>query len=848
MSFDKIKQLFDELASLPPKSRTERLAQADIGEQTRGALRRLLDLDDAMAGDPERVLPVRDEPIPERIGPFTIDGLMGEGGMGRVFRAHREVSGVRQAIAIKVIRRDRLDAATRARFQLERQVLAVLKHPHIASMVDVGETIDGQPYLALEYIDGQHITQYAAEKQLGLRARIQLFRDVASAVAYAHRNLIVHRDLKPSNVLVDADGMAKVIDFGIAKPLMSQFGESEVGETQTAQRFFSPQSAAPEQLQGGLVTPSCDIYGLGALLYELLAGTPVFDFTGMNGLGIEKAILTQEPVAPSARIAVDAVAGMASDADLDAIALVCLRKNPEDRYSSVEKLIEDLDAWLDSRPVAARNGNSWYRFRRFVTRHRRSLAFAASLFVVMLVAGGLTFNAYRNSAAQTVRADQFAKMLIGAISSADPGRKSGVDLTARELFRSLVRTVQEAPDVAPNDRQDLQLTLTDILLRVGDSEAARKLLEATPVPTVGDSEHYFKYFTMKATLLRNEGKFDEAGLVYGDMLRNTTGNNHVGALLSQLRLRYERGEDAGLIPLLEQLKDPPLPNEYEVSRLGLIADIYRITGQYAPAQEQYEAAIALAEHVYPEGPAMQSRFRTHLLWLTSVQGDIESAERYLEAERIALETYHEPGSLPMLLYMGKAAQLLRRKGKPEEALALQREHLALLSGRVPADSPILINETFDLAQAEFEVGNRDAAMTYYEKVINQADRIHDVANPNRMLFRAAYCMQLASLGRWSSVATWIEPAVQNAEKEPSLKKWDVYPIVLAMKAGGTFGQNKTPENRRKFVEALKHAREGAESPETIGAVETLIAAVKSEGIDLGPREVSESAESEAKTP
>lgn len=832
MSFNKIKQLFEELAALAPGARTERLAAADIGEQTRSALRRLLDLDDAMASDLEQVLPGHHEPIPAQIGPFAIDGLMGEGGMGRVYRAHREVSGVRQALAIKVIRRDRLDVATRARFQLERQVLAVLKHPHIASMVDVGETEDGQPYLALEYIEGQHITQYAAEKQLGLRARVQLFRDVASAVAYAHRNLIVHRDLKPSNVLVDADGTAKVIDFGIAKPLMSHFGESEVGETQTAQRFFSPHSAAPEQLQGGLVTPSCDVYGLGALLYELLCGKPVFDFSGMNGIGIEKTILTEEPKAPSTQVAAADQTSLDADPDLDAIALMCLRKGPEDRYSSVEKLIEDLDAWLDSRPVKARNGNGWYRLRRFAKRHSRRLGMAAAFLAVVLVAGGVAFDAYRTSAAQTVRADQFGKLLLDAIVIADPGQKNGADMSARDLIRSLSKSVSSAPSLAARDRQELLLTLADMQLRLLDYPAVAKILDATPEPPVQDHELYVKYQTRKAQLLRSQGKNEEALKVYDALLPMLSGDQRTEVELMKLRIRFSLGEDLALLPILDQMGSSKLSANLDSLRLGLMCDINRVMAKYEVAKAQCEEVVKISEGLYPHGLSTQMTRLSSLISLAQYLGDQALADQYTERLKSLIEAQYEPGTLPRLTLQTVLANRASHKGNNEEAARIQRDVVPLMAERMSPASSTLINETFELAQLELAAGNRDAAYRAFEQAIQMVDRALPVVHPNRLLMRVNYAATMARDGELAKAGEWASVIVKNAETEPGVKTWDVYPIAVALTSGGDYARDQTDAKRAQFQKDLKAAFEAAESPETRKEITDLIRALRGRGFQV----------------
>ncbi|AVP96469.1 hypothetical protein C7S18_04335 [Ahniella affigens] len=837
MSFHRIKDLFEELSALAPGARTERLLETDIGAETRAALRRLLDLDDAMAAHPEQVLPSRTDAVPEQIGPFTIDGLMAEGGMGRVYRAHRDVSGVRQMLAIKVVRRDRLDSATRARFQLERQVLAVLKHPHIAAMIDVGDTADGQPYLALEYIEGQHITTYAATKQLSLRARVQLFRDVASAVAYAHSNLIVHRDLKPSNVLVDANGTAKVIDFGIAKPLMSRFGESEVGETQTAQRFFSPHSAAPEQLQGGLVTPSCDVYGLGALLYELLCGKPIFDFTGMNGIGIEKAILNEEPRAPSARMGAEAASGYESDADLDAIALVCLRKRPEDRYSSVEKLIEDLDAWLAARPVLARRGGNWYRIQRFVARNRSVLAVAASVMVIVVLALGYSISERLHSLAQRARADQFSSVLINAIRAADPGRGNAKDMRVRDLFAVLAAQIHDDQNLAKGDRHDMLLRISEVFWRLGIADRAQAILDGLPVPDSRDASRYADHQFLRARVLQSQSKFTETAAVY-DEIERVMGSRHVVDLkLGRARLAYADGKEQTIIPELQALAGLTLTRDQQNERQYTLGQSLQMLLRFDEAKVAYEAALADIEQ-NGDSPTIDAlTLHKALLLLGTRMGDLALSEHHYQAIKTRNEKYFGEDSLAAASLLESRFLLEDMKGNNKEAAASQRKAVALYTRFLPADSPRLAMARFNLASAEYKTGDKAAGRQQYQEAVAIADAVWPDHDSNRFLFRIAYSAQLLSDGDLTAASDAVLPAIQNAAQHENLRQDEIYPLALAIRAGGEYARMRTPESKAAFERAFAVASEAAKWRETIEAITELRESLRRQGLvvpDLRP--------------
>ena len=338
--------------------------------------------------------------VGDRVGPYVLREELGRGGMGVVFRAERVDGQVRQEVALKIVRRAALDASGRERFLREREIVAGFQHPSIARMLDVGQTPDGSPYLAMELIRGLSITGWCDARKLDTRHRVEVFVRVCEAVQHAHANLVLHRDLKPSNVLVGEDGNPKLIDFGIAKPL-GMMADDEHQQTATAHGFFSPSNVAPEQLRGERVGVACDVYQLGTLLHELLCGTTVFDAGGLTAGQFEEKILEVAPEAPSARAArASEATAQAHSAltpaafarelrgDLDAIVARALRKLPQERYGSVEQLADDLHRYLDGEPVAAVRGQRWYRARKFVRRH--ALAVGLSMAAVALVAAFVT--------------------------------------------------------------------------------------------------------------------------------------------------------------------------------------------------------------------------------------------------------------------------------------------------------------------------------------------------------------------------------------------------------------------------------------------------------------------------
>jgi serine/threonine protein kinase len=374
----RVESLFHEVADLQADARRHYFAEHSVDDETRREVERLIEFDAEATDFLERgISAAATEALPhldareKRCGPYRLLKIVGLGGMGAVYLAERVDGEVAQRVAIKLLPPGAGDIQ-RERFLQERQILASLVHPNIARMFDAGHTDNGQPFLAMEYVEGQPIDTFAA--QLGVRQKIGLFLKVCAATGYLHRNLVVHRDLKPSNILVTADGDPKLLDFGIAKVL-----DVTSDATLTHMRMLTPSYASPEQVSGGFVSTATDIYSMGAVLYKLLTGKPAHEFEEHTPEAIS-AVVTRREVTRPTRWAPEL------KGDLEAILLKALRKDPQERYLTTEQFAEDLQAYLDSRPVRARSGNNWYRARKFLRRYWMPV-FAAGLVIASLSAG-----------------------------------------------------------------------------------------------------------------------------------------------------------------------------------------------------------------------------------------------------------------------------------------------------------------------------------------------------------------------------------------------------------------------------------------------------------------------------
>ncbi len=324
----------------------------------------------------------------KRIGAYKIIRQLGEGGMAVVYLGERDDQQFQKRVAIKMLRPGFYTAEIVHRFRNERQTLAALDHPNIVKLLDGGSTDSGLPYLVMDYVEGAPIDQFCRVNLLSIRSRLQLFLTVSAAVQYAHKNLVIHRDLKPGNILITKDGVPRLLDFGIAKLLNPEFLETPL-ITRTESRPMTLEYASPEQVRGEPVTESSDIYSMGVLLYELLAGRRPYLTDGLSRLEIERMSCEQEPARPSVSTATEP--RRALEGDLDTIVLKALRKEPAQRYASVEQFTEDIQHHLDGLPVRARKPTGAYRGARFLHRHKESLSAVLAVLVLVAAIAGVGY-------------------------------------------------------------------------------------------------------------------------------------------------------------------------------------------------------------------------------------------------------------------------------------------------------------------------------------------------------------------------------------------------------------------------------------------------------------------------
>ncbi len=486
-NWQQVKDLFAEAIALPADARLKFLKNQCNGDdllfnEISSLLAALSEpenlIEDSAIDLASQIAAKEDNYAEQHFGNYRIIREIGSGGMGTVFLAERDDGEFTMQVALKIVRQSVADHEVIARFKRERQILANLNHPNIAALHDGGVSEKGEPYLAMEYVDGETLIEYAESHRLSIPERLSLFLKICSALSFAHRNLVVHRDIKPSNILVTSDGEPKLLDFGLAKAF-----ESDASKTQTALRAFTPAYASPEQIQGRNITTASDIYSLGVVFYELLTGSKPLQMENMSFEGILQTINISQPIAPSELPDRDGetIPRRLLKGDLDNIALTALRKEPERRYRSVEDFAEDIQSHFGGRPIKARPNTFRYLASKFIYRNKVAFT-AASIILVALVAGIVVSlwqaSVARRESATSQAVNQFMrKMLLTAIPESGGGGKKGAQATIVDVLNETEKQIDgEDLSSQPEVRAELRQLIGSAYLNQGMYDGAQRNL------------------------------------------------------------------------------------------------------------------------------------------------------------------------------------------------------------------------------------------------------------------------------------------------------------------------------------------------------------------------------------
>lgn len=582
------------------------------------------------------------------VGPYRLERMLGEGGMGQVWLGARADGLYQRRVALKLLRPGLVDPNLRVRFTRERQILARLAHPHIARLLDAGVSADHQPYLALEYIEGEPITDYCRARKLSLESRLDLFRQICDAVSHAHANLIVHRDLKPSNILVTPAGDVRLLDFGIAKLIDADVAAPE--QTRTGVRAFTLHYAAPEQVRGEPVSTMTDVYSLGVVLYELLADAKPYRLKRQTDAEWEEAILQGDPTRPSQALQRQADAGEGESpmlrrrarivsGDLDNIVLKALAKKPEQRYPSVEAMSLDLERYLAGKPVLARPQSVGYRLRKYCLRHRWALATGAAVTSVLGAALALVTWQGQQAVQETARAQALQDFVIGLFEGAGAApRDDAIDMRSL-LDNGIVRANRELAR-QPLARAEVFGIIARLRLGLGDNREAMALLDR------------------QAAILASFGKNAPASL----QLESAT---QLG--LAHRNLDNPHACIRTMQPLMERARREQSQLPAQVAEFySQLARCRSIVGEFNSARQLLEYSMAIRRDVLDDEAGQVE----NLLDLANVDADAGRGDVALQGLRAALAQLQvrvgERHPLAIQLQR-RIGLLLRDQGKPDEA-------------------------------------------------------------------------------------------------------------------------------------------------------------------------------------
>ena len=707
--------------------------------------------------------------LPERIGPWRVLGLVGEGGMGVVLLGERDDGEYDRRVALKLVR-GYVSERVRERFRRERQVLAALEHPHIAGLIDGGTTEAGEPWLAMPFVEGLQLREWLrGERPPALRERLTLFATLCRAVHHAHQRLIVHRDLKPSNVMVRADGSPVLLDFGIAKLI----DDTEGGETQT--RALTPRYASPEQLLGLPVTTATDVYGLGLLLYEMLAGD-----VPERGEGA-RAASTELPAASAAALA--ASAHWRADVprlrgDLDRIVHRAVRTDPAARYPSALALAEDIDAWLEGRPVQAAGRHRLYLLRRFVGRHRLGVAAVA---VAVLAVGSMSLQ-WKLQRDRALEAEAAAKreaaaaqgvtaFLEGLFDELDPGLHGGRELSARALLDLGRERIPAAETAGVELRARLQSSIGRIYAHAGETDTAIALLSEADAVLQRSADAPTRMAARKAlaNALNVAGRHAEANPLAvalaedalaqepPDRMMAAHAGTEIGISAEQLG---RRDEAMAAFARSESL----FAAEGAQGELGTMihnrAWLLERSGDYAGALAGYEAAVERKIAVYgPEHPQVEPSQYGRAKMLSLLGRYREAADVMLQTLPI-VEKVSGERSAPMSFTLSMLGSIHLDLGDYAQAEAFYRRGLDVdraMAGAEPSSA--VASGLNSLAAVLDERGDIDAAEALFleslamRRAINPAGHA-SIAAPLQNLAR-----QALDSGRLAPAATYCAEAL-----------------------------------------------------------------------------------------
>jgi eukaryotic-like serine/threonine-protein kinase len=800
--------LFDAALEVAPEERQGFLdARCNGDSQLKAEVESLLSslagaesfLENPIAGNLRQALPAR-----RRAGPYELLEEIGHGGMGVVYRAVRRDQGFERLVALKLVKRGMDTDFILRRFEAERRILAGLDHPNIARVLDGGSTEDGLPYFVMELIEGKNLLDYCRETKPEISERLHLFRQICSAVQYAHQRLVIHRDLKPSNVLVTAGAVPKLLDFGLAKVLAQDPAET-VERTQTAFRLLTPEYASPEQVRGEALTTASDVYSLGVVLYELLTGERPYRLKTRAPEEVSDAVLKQEPARPSMKTRLHR--------DLDAIVMKALRKEPGRRYASAEQLSEDIRRHLEGLPVKATPDSPGYRVRKFVGRNRFGVA--ATGLILASLAGGLTVAVRQRDLAklEAAREQQVSSFLRGLFESSFPRKAQGENLTAQDLLDVGAARVDRELAAQPEVQASMLSLLGSVYMEMGLGQKAQPLLERSLAlrerfPGRGGADLAESLYEL-GLLKGREGHYESAEVLLRKALRirealppspalaetlsGLGGTLKTRGRLAEARIAFQRAVaveektgganlhkwltnlaavemDLGNPDHAEKLLERALKIaggtegkaafQTDVTLFNL-ASILRDKEDYARALPILQRACAISEKMYGKNRDAYGQGELGELYLA--MGDYARAHELLARSIETTERLAGPDHPGLGAPLRYSSRLLLAEGKPREALAVSERALKIHEKAFGNENhPDIAEDLVQLAAVRERLDGPSAAEPILRRALAIQRRTLPAGHRALVPTLTALGRALAALGRPGEAKPLLEEAVATA--------------------------------------------------------------------------------------
>ncbi len=745
----------------------------------------------------------------QHIGPYRLVRELGRGGMGRVFLGERVDGEFDHRVAIKILKKGLDTEEIVRRFRRERQILANLDHPNFAKLLDGGTTEDSRPYFVMEYVEGPPLTRYCDEATLGIRARLELFCKVCSAVQAAHRSLVVHRDLKPSNILVNPKGEPKVLDFGIAKLLASQDDPTQTA-TLAGKRLMTPVYASPEQVLGEAITTASDVYSLGVLLYELLAGHRPYRLRNSSYEEICRAVCEQDPEKPSTSVStVETVATARGkqvlspesvsrsrdqrpkglrrrlSGDLDNIVLMALRKEPERRYSSVVALSEDIERHLEGRPVRARKDTFFYRASKLLQRRYRELG---ALGLVLGLLGGFAYDRTIQQTRTAVERDRAAQISDFMVDLFELDADVQIDT---QSIRRLLASGVERIDEDLRDRKltaSLLATMADAYAGIGDYEDALPLAHRSVEISeeiqdaddlwVAANRHilatvqiHLGSFAAAAENLRRVLRVREAKMPRVHMDYTHAANDLAVALMKQGKAREAEPMFREVLELQRALYGSV--NEEVGLTLNNLGVLLQNSGDLAGAEPYLRENLQLKRRLLGATHPRVALAMNNLSLLLAEKGDLESAEPLMRETLQQASHFFGADHPNVAKTWSNLGFLLYRMGRQDEAEEALRESLLIRRDKLPTGHPDLYRCSVRLALVLLANGKKEEGLELSGEVVGFLRQHEPTADYRLAKAEGDLGSSLAAIGRYSLAEPLLLSSYESLEVQPDADEGDI---------------------------------------------------------------------------